>query len=538
MTDSYNFEQSLLSSENEPSKFSHRFVREHTDSNGQNYQASQLRFNLPSISTQDSFISLKESFISFPYTVHIKSTEDLTAERRLMATLKSGFQNLIASASLTIDNVQVFKSHELDNIPLTFKILSTASQDDLHNLADTLNFAVDNEQSINYVEAEGGERNGIVQESPHNDAGDTLETNVSNHAFLKRAAKTAYDPTLAQKSVFTSVANTIARKKSHVEITGNREVTYHMLVNLPLRFITVDLFEKMQLCKGLFMKLDLNIHSGTTSFVLTKATKAVTSYVSATKFGCMPVMIAEQAQTWDIATNTAPTITIACGIGKAGGSTVNPLQPSATFNAVMYKMRPEAEMQYLQSTPSKKIDFSVVDTNSVSNVVKGAAFRSLVSDSVSKRRWLLIHTSIAAATNGNELIQPLNSPFTSSPATLLKEGSISNLQILIGGSPLFEDPKTYTYDMFMNEIRGAKSLYGGLEMGLSSGLLDERMWSEGHGWIFIDLSRAENAAADVASKSVEVKGTNNGQMAMDVRFFLAHEETFTLNTSTGKVMIE
>ena len=162
---------------------------------------------------------------------------------------------------------------------------------------------------------------------------------------------------------------------------------------------------------------------------------------------------------------------------------------------------------------------------------------------MSKMRWLLIHTSLASVTNGaaapatgtGGLVSCADSPFCSGPCTTMKEASLINLQVRIGGVSLFENPIVYNYDMFINHLRGAYSLNGGLELGLSSGLLDERKWSAGYGYVFVDLSRYENASQDEISKGLEVIGTNNSLAPVDYTFYVGHEQSFTLHTATGRV---
>jgi len=314
-----------------------------------------------------------------------------------------------------------------------------------------------------------------------------------------------------------------------------------MVVTMPLTFLTYDLFDKFGLSKGLFMKLNVNIHSGSTSFAIAHANKAITVQAPVTRFGVCPFQLTNCAQSWQTTADTV--ITLSGGIVSAGGVSNDFGMTSATFNAVFYSMRAEAEAEYLSLVPKQHIRYTQIYNHEQNAVGANSAFSAKVSNASSKMRWLLIHTSLSSVANGaananavgGGVCAPMNSPFSSSPTTCMKHASLTNLQILVGGKPLYETPKSYTYQMFLEEIRGANSINGGLQLGLSSGLLDQRMWEEGYGYIFIDLSRYETDNEDLVSKPLEVRATNNTLNVCDYNFILGHEEEFTLNTASGKI---
>ena len=539
--DEFVYNEALNATSDERFKnMSRRFTREYADSNNGEYHGSQLKFDLPSISTEQGFLSLRESSISFPYVINVSSTVNLAAMKDRMVTLKCGSQGLISGCSIQMDN-QTIKSinGDFENIPLTYKIISSASTDDEQNLFDSIKFAMDDTDIAYQVGA--GETNGVVLK-PVPGIGDTVETNAHNEGLVKRLRRTSFNPANAQTAKFTNVDRTIARRKDHIVNTDAKTITYHMIVTMPLTFLTYDLFDKFGLTKGLFMKLNVNIHSGSTSFnVAHAAGKAITNQAPVTRFGTCPFQLTNCSQSWDTTADTV--ITISSGIVKAGGFSNDFGMNASSFNAVFYGMRPEAEAEYLSIVPKQHIRYTQLYVASLNAVSANASFTAKVSNSTSKMRWLLIHTSLSSAVNGGAnatdvgggVCSTMNSPFSSSPTTCMKHASLTNLQILVGGKPLYETPKSYTYQMFLEEIRGANSINGGLQLGLSSGLLDQRMWEEGYGYIFIDLSRYETDNEDLVSKPLEVRATNNTLNVCDYQFYLGTEAEFTLNTASGKI---
>ena len=282
--DEFVYEQSLLSAEGDEPRFSKRFVRDEPDSNNGSYASSQINFQLPSLASQDAFLSLRESSVSFPYVIRVASTEDLATDV-FMAGLKNGFQNLIAGVSVRLNNQEILNMSDNINIPLTWKIISQSSPSDEANLFDSICFSMDDPDAINYAVGRG-ESNGLMNPSALSVLADTLESKMVNTGLKKRIQKLAYDPTTTENAKYTDLAKTISKRKSHRVRTSAQLIQYHVMVTVPLRFMAVDLFDKIPLVKGAYLSMNINVHSGVSSFSIADATKAITLTTTASKFGC------------------------------------------------------------------------------------------------------------------------------------------------------------------------------------------------------------------------------------------------------------
>jgi hypothetical protein len=80
-------------------------------------------------------------------------------------------------------------------------------------------------------------------------------------------------------------------------------------------------------------------------------------------------------------------------------------------------------------------------------------------------------------------------------------------------------------------------LNGGVDLTLSSGLIDEVEWGNLYSYIFVDLSRQLNEASDNVARSIQVTYTNNSQVAMDISWFIFYSREICVNTSTGALVI-
>ena len=103
--------------------------------------------------------------------------------------------------------------------------------------------------------------------------------------------------------------------------------------------------------------------------------------------------------------------------------------------------------------------------------------------------------------------------------------------VVVGGAPLYEVPIEYGYEMYKEQFNAARDPLD----GDFSGLLSEKAWSEGYGYILVDLRR-KKGSEDLMNKSVEIEFYNNSLYPIDMRCFLTSEQTVEISTQTGKVI--
>ena len=548
--DEYVYDNSLESQHSEAPKMSEKYYIRAPDTNGGSYSSGQINWNMPSFSTQDGFLSLRDSFLEIPYQITLDSDIDFDTEAKntFACGLKGGFHQLLHSLSVTLDNNQILNFTEFSGIPIQFKIMSKFSQDDVNNLADTIDFSMDNEASIGYSDVVGETNNDIKPAAFDPAAG--FESGQVNDGLLKRMRKTSYTATATEEAKFTSLALNLNKKKSYYTRKTAKQLQYNIMVILPLKFLTTDLFDKIPLSKGMFLRISLNMHQSKTTWK-SGATGTITEITATSQHGVCPAVITP-FQSGLGQTGNAAVYTLQSGIVKTQSSTDTPLGSVCNFVGAFYRMTPKAEELYLSSNPVKRISYTDVAYNSLLGVNPSQSIQFQINNSVSKPRWLLIHTSLSSRINGSSgatdttfangntlgAFSTLNSPFSSSPATTLKSASITNLNIRVGGVNHYKQNNVnYSYEMYLNEIRTAGSIQGGEELGLSSGILSEKQWSEGYGYIFVDLSRSVNAAQDTMPRSVEIVGTNNSLNMVDLMCWIGYEKQIDLNVSTGKLQI-
>ena len=489
-----------------------------------------------------------------------------SAENAFAASLKNGFHQLINSLSVEITNCQVVNLTNLSNLDIHFKLLTTSSVSDERNFLPSINFVKDNAESITYqgVAATGitgvGECNNTIKQSTFSSAsGYGSSFFNSNSGRLERMRSTSFDPSGGTQSTFTSAANLNSMGKNYFKATGTTDCTYYILATIPLKIVH-DIFRKLPLTKGMYMRLILNLNAQCQSVVTLGSTGTVFNTYSTTSLNnVFPCMISPLTTTNGAVLAGATSATLSLGIGKSyQGSTTfsHPTFSSCRIYAPVFEMTPQAEQQYFSVVPTKKIHYNDILSFQTYSVPAGGQVSQILTNGVSRPRYLLVVPQLAAAIHGSAtatigsgftsgaagivtsaLGTPMASPFSSSPATTCPLASITNFNVLVSGTNIYQSSYQYGFEEFFNELRGSNSINGGIPLGLSSGLLDQTTWENGYRYHYVDLSRRVSQANDDISRSIQVIYTNNSPVMMDYYFIIGYEREITISTSTGALVV-
>ena len=125
----------------------------------------------------------------------------------------------------------------------------------------------------------------------------------------------------------------------------------------------------------------------------------------------------------------------------------------------------------------------------------------------------------------------LLSPFSSSGGTP-DPISLTNLNFQISGKNLFNDNKQYDFQEYLEQVVSSYQLNGSLTTGLASGLIGEHEWSDLYRYYYADCSRGLPQEAGV-SRSIQVQGTNNSSVAVNLMIFATFTRSLTVDIRTG-----
>lgn len=551
MADEFEFKECFNETMDESIFSKKEFIRIPDTSVSGNYPSSQISWDMPALSNNDMYLSMKQSYLEIPLEVVIDSNTALGAvgKQAYYAGLKGSFANIINSINFTLDNNNLISFQELSNIPMHFKMLTQFSKEDELKMGDLVNFAKDTVESLNYSDVASvngiGEYNNVIKPVAFAAAtGYALTNDIDNSGLMRRLKKTSYDPDSDAVFTFANKAITTTKHKSFYEGISTTQLAYHIMCIIPLSFLTWDLFDQMPLTRGLMMKLTVTVHTGKVTYNMAVADNTITAIVPSMQYGVCPVMLTPEV-TVAAATDYTPTLTI--GIVKAGTVT-SPFASCCYFVACMYKFTSTFEQKYLSEVPRKLVKYTDVFQNNYKNIAPSGDINWLITNGVAGIRGVLLATYLSASINGSTDVSgayaagnaaaysPMSGPFSSAPNTCMKGTSWTNMNIRVGSTAVYSSNFQYTYDMYMSEMRQLGINGGSLIAGVNSGLITlSDFESGGYGFIYFDLSRKLNKNDDLARKSIEVIGRNNSLAIVDLYAWVFYEKEFTINTYTGKL---
>lgn len=538
------------------------------DSNNGSYPNSQVIFDLASLSNSGKFIDFQSSYITVPLVADITNTSQAAnnAENLFACSLKNGFHQLINSISVEITNAQVVNLTNFSNLDINYRLLTTCSREDEVNFLPSINFHKDTAESIYYSDvtsANGiGESNNILANSVFSTTSGWGNSFINhNEGRLKRALNTSFDPVDSSiGSANFKLVNSATVKtsgKNFAEKTGNTSVQYYILATIPLKIIH-DLFKQLPLTRNMYMRLILNLNTQCQCAIDVAANK-FTGFTTTSLNNVFPLMVSPIGDGKGIKADSAITkSTITLGIGKSYNTATSyshPVMTSCRLYSKLLEFAPMYEELYLSSVPTKTILYNDILTFQTLSVGAGSSVSQILTNGISRPRYLLIvpqmagvingsakanlaSTFTAAASNGLSVLgSPMNSPFSSAPGTTAPQAVISSLNILVSGQNIYQSNYQYGFEQYLQEVRGSNSLNGGLPLALSSGLLSQQDWENGYRFIYVDLSRRVSQANDDISRSIQVQFQNSATYAIDYFYVIGYQKQLSISTSTGSLII-
>ena len=531
------------------------------DQNSGSYPNGQVLFDLASLSNSGKYIDFQQSYITVPLVMNMNvtaSTPNLGGENAFALSLKNGFHNLINSMSVEITNAQVVNLTNFSNLDINYKLLTTSSIEDERNFLPSINFCKDTAESIVYkpvADAGGvGECNNVIKTTTFSSATGYGTSGLnSNAGRLERMKNTSFDPVAPAVSSLVSAAVCKTVGKNFTEATAKTDQTYYILATIPLKILH-DLFKKLPLTKGMYMRLILNLNTQCQSVITLNAGATFTTYATTSLNNVFPVMVSPLTTTNGTVVTDATKVIASLGIGRGYNTTIafnHPVMTSCRFYARVCEMTPMYEEIYLSAIPTKKILYNDILSFTSFNNASNSTVSQVLTNGISRPRSILIIPQLAGTVNGSAIAtlataysagvgvlgSPMNSPFSSSPATTGFQAAISNLNILVSGQNIYQSNYLYGFEQFLQEVRGSNAINGGIPLGLTSGLLSQTDWENGYRYCYIDLSRRLSQANDDISRSIQVSFTNSAAYAADYFFIISYEKEIVISTSTGALII-
>jgi hypothetical protein len=517
MADSYTVQKSLEEQSDEY-LFQQKQWTYVTDSNNSSYnQGGQVILELSGISNSGKYLDTNQSYISIPIVTTLRALEGKfkndTPENAFAVSFKNGYSSVISSLQVECTNNSVTSVMQYSNVMMNFKNLTSMSLDDVKNYGPSIGFSPDNVLGTTYQETASsqglGSCNNSIKGSTFDPALGYGKSDFNqNKGRLERMKTSSYDPSQTGESVNNLGLTGKSFFKSDGLASGS-DLVYYSIAHLPLAFLA-DFFAKFPLTKGAFLKLTLNLNLNCSTTMTVDANGLFTSVVSSSQNGQVPYMISPIGNGLNIGSATPVTkMELSCGIARNSfGSTTysHPTLSSVRVYCCLYDMTPQAEQMYLSKQSTKTIKYSDFLSFQTLNIGAGANYNQILTNSIARGRRLIGVPQISSAFNSAGTagtIAPSNSPFSSCPNTT-SDGAITNYNILVSGSNLYQQNLSYSVEHFIQELRKTDSINGGMSLGMSSGLISQLDYESGYRFLVSDLSRCPSEASDNVSKSIQV----------------------------------
>ena len=164
----------------------------------------------------------------------------------------------------------------------------------------------------------------------------------------------------------------------------------------------------------------------------------------------------------------------------------------------------------------------------------------LANGIVNAKRLIILPFYHKENTTINQSIHPFvpfepTSPWSSAPGTVAPEFVLGNFNVLISNMNVFQRNQDYGFEHFISEIQGCNALNGGMDTGLTSGMIDLAQWNGGYRYYVVDLSR--RLAGDNTPKSITVIGKNRSTLPVDLYFYVEYERHLSLDVESGHISV-
>ena len=531
------------------------------DSNNGSFPSGVVSFDLTSLANQSKWLDLQQSFISIPLVMQLKASagafSTANVENAFAMSLKNHVFQLLHSMSLEIGNNSVVNLTNFANIDINYKILNSFSHDDVKNFGPSILFGgLDTPESVNYQGADDpaglGECNNTIKETTFTSAGGYGTTSMTqNKGRLERMKYTSFNPAATEIANFKSAQQCNVSGKNYCTISTSA-ITYYVTANLPCKFLH-DIFQKLPLTKGMYMRLILNLNTQAQIVLTTNGTNYQGRVSVNSPHNVIPFQLSPIASGDGFVSTGATQLTADIGIGKSYDGTVShPSGNSCRFYATVYEASPAYEERILQTLPVKQVHYDDILSFEIKGVNSGESVSRILSNGISRARYMIIHPLLSASLNGSATIagqttfaaghvmnSPMNSPFSAAPGTCLPYGggAVSSFNVLVSGSNLYQANIDYGWQEFLTEVRGSKGLNGGLSTGLSSGLIGQSEWENGYGFVYVDLSRKVSTASDDVSRSYQVLFQNNSNVQCDYIIIIGYEREIGISLANGSLVV-
>jgi len=534
------------------------------DSNNGSYSSSQSTLETTSLASSDRFMDYREAYLSIPLLLTLGNSTNANTAGLTGATdsskimgLKNSYTSLIHSMSVDLNGTNIIQSTPFSELYNAFKLMSSLSWNDVISQGPTIGFFPDDVMAATAFTADNvaGPAGMVVNNNdklePTIDA--SVVGKIGNSGFAERLryinydadAKVGGDPAEVSQSVFLtkSAADQLYKSQVITKYAGDGSnspvVQTQVMAIVKLKHLH-SYFSNVPMSKGCQYRFIFNLNQST-SVVTTDGSKVTgETLVKSASSGVNPLMISSCAGSGAGIKAAAGSVRVDLSVGNScldntlagySGSSTSSLGRSIELHVPSYVMNPALEAAYISAGSNRKIVYDDVYSFTIRGVESNMNVNQLVTSGIRGIKSVLLVPILSAdANSGVSEFQSVQSSCGGGDVAMLH--GLTNFNVQVGGVSQLSQNARYGYELFNEQFYGVNAINAGMSDGLTSGLINERSWSQKHGYIYLQVNRGTELEKS-NPKSVQVQFQNVSAKKMDYYIYITYETSINLDVGLG-----
>ena len=534
------------------------------DSNNGSYSSGQSTLETTSLASSDRFMDYREAFLSIPLLLSLgNATNGNTAGlnnainvSKIMG-LKNSYTSLIHSMSVDLNGTNIIQSTPFSELYNAFKLMTSLSWGDVMTQGPTIGFYPDDIMAATSYTADnvGGAAGMVVNNNDKLEPtlGAAATGKVGNKGFAERLRYINYDADSTvggdsaevSQSVFQTKAAADALYKSQVFTKYDGDATHSPVVQTQVMAIVRlkhlhSYFQNVPMSKGCQYRFIFNLNQSTSTLTTDGAKVTNETLVKSAYSGVNPLMLASCAGSGAGIKASAGTVRVDLSVGNTcldntlagySGASTSALGRSIELHVPSYVMHPSLETSYISAGSNRKVVYDDVYSFTIRGVEPNQNVNQLITSGIRGIKSVLLVPMLASTENGgvNEF-QSVQSSCGGGDCGML--ASITNFNAQIGGVAQLASNARYGYEMFVEQFAGVNAVNAGMSDGLTSGLINERSWSQKAGYIYLAVNRGTELEKS-SPKSVQIQFQSLSAKKMDFYVYITYETSINLDLGLG-----
>jgi hypothetical protein len=542
---------------NAPSQTTNVFVKKdyfsiQDDQGSAGYSGNQSILQLSALANSNRYMDFKNCYLTVPMVMTLTASAVGTAfqpiqnNNNFAVGLRSWFGHVIHSIGVDFNNSTAQQITSFQSLINCFKLHTTLSWDDVASIGSSIGYYPDG-TSWGYKSSTRGLENNRNLLSVTQTDGNRMCN--GNKGLYERQRAIAYDPSVATAidggvgdtfATLCSATNATNMYRSHVYKKTDGAVAvvgvlqYAITAKIMGKHLS-DFLAKLPLVKGAFLKITMNLNQPVVDFTVASSLISAQS-VNSPLGGVNPLQIA--AITDGIGGLADATYKLSLGVGKEPPAWANhlgtlqssPLASNVEIHVPAVVFAPVFEAAY-NSQSIKRFQYEDYYNYNVINRVGGSRIVELLTNGVKNQTRLVVMPFLTAASNGG--VAPIQSALTSDGATC-SPVALNDFNVLLSGASLLQSNYRYSYQMFMEQLRGSGAINGGMTDGFTSGIIDQTAFENNYGYMVVDTSRMLDIEKEIP-KSVQLLTQIQAPsgVSVDLYTFICYSQDFAVDVLVG-----